>query len=333
MLSSAKNKRQTLIDTALKDPFFEPIIHELIDYGYEVSFPVFGGAGAYHPHALTTERLDTPEKKLMFTHGFSAEEEVGTFKAKIRLTAWFGRGGNVHSFLHEVMHFYQDTLGLFLVPLKEQGVLPVMADLRSSVMVLLFCEAWAEVEALRTCWALKHRAVDDRPWAGALRSPDWGKLAKFYDERMAENRGEAYAAARTFEEWYKGSYRTYYERHAYEIYMYELERLTGDVEGGSITEHLRHVILSDLLLRIPKDKRPSYFAQIDWTDEVFCAPACDFVLHQCADAKHCYWVSQNENWGEIKCASPPYLWKRLRMAEIEASEVPPQSTMEFEAKN
>ncbi len=330
ILYTAKYKRKIMIDYALKDSFFEPIVHDLIDYGYEITFSIFGGAGAYHPHALTTEALDTPEKRSMFTNGFKREVEVGTFKAKIKLSLWLGRGGNIHSFLHELMHFYQDMLGFYLLPLKEQGVVPVMADARTSVIALLFCEAWAQVEALRACWSFRHRNVDSAPWKGALASPDWGSLARFYDKCMAENRGEAWAAAQTFEQWYKGKHRGYYEKYALSLYDLELERLTSDVDSaskttGAITAHLRGADLFSLILKIPKGVVPSYFGKIDWKSELFNEPRNGSVLCKCADTKNCYWSSQNENIHEVKCASPPYLWKRLRMAEIEESEVPPLS--------
>ncbi len=335
--SSTKYRRKEMIDLALKDAFFAEIMHDLIDYGHEITFPVFGGAGAYQPHALTTEVLDTPEKQLMFTHGFAHEVEAGTFKAKIKLTSWFGRGGNAHSFLHELMHFYQDTLGLLLMPLKEQGVMPIIADLRTSVIALLFCEAWAEVEALRTCWSLKYKEIDDAPWKGALASPDWGDLAKFYAERMAENKGEAWAAAKVFEQWYNGKYRDYYEFHALNIYESDFERLSGDVDSAAktndaIKDHLRSVRIPTLLKKIPQDLVPKYFDHIDWENAAFNEPQNDLVLGRCDDFEAHYGVIENDALHEIKCASPPYLWARLRDSDIESSEVPPQSTMQFEYK-
>jgi|GEM_PF-1584082 len=356
-----------MIDCALKDSFFAPIVHDLIDYGHEITFPVFGGAGAYQPHAITTEALDTPEKQLMFTHGFAAEAEAGTFRAKIKLTSWFGRGGNAHSFLHELMHFYQDTLGLLLMPLKEQGKMPIMADLRTSVVALLFCEAWAEVEALRSCWAFKHKKIDDAPWKGALASPDWGDLAKFYAQRLAENRGEAHAAARTFEQWYKGKHRDYYEVHALEKHQSDFDRLSADVDlpslraegeaihkkdlcggrvdcrvahaprnddrDGAIKDHFRSARIEGLLKKIPKDTVPEYFDLIDWGNAALNEPKNDIVLGRCKEFEDRYGVIENDALLDIKCASPPYLWKRLSEADAEASEVPPQTSMgEFEYK-
>ena len=339
MLSSSKNKRQELIDYALQDSLFEGIVHDLIDFGYEITFSPFGGAGAYQSHTLMSEPLDTPEKQAAFSRGFWAKAEEGAFKAEIKLSLWLGKGGNCHSFLHELMHFYQDTMGLLLLPLKEQGVMPIMASLRTSVIALLFCEAWAEVEALRACRALKNKGIDDKPWKGALNSPDWGKLARFYDERLAENRGEAQAAASTFEQWYKGENRGYYEFHALEIYEGNFERMSGDIDGASKTNdairaHLRGARIPALLKKIPQEVVPKYFELIDLEKPTFNEPHNDMVLGRCNDSKTRFGVIENDALHEIKCASPPYLWKRLRKAEVEASEVPPQTSMgEFQYKN
>jgi hypothetical protein len=332
-----KDKRQAMIDVALKDPFFEPIVHDLIDYGHDITFPFFGGVGAYQPFAVSTEVLDTQDKQIMFAQGFASQAVAGAFKAKFRLSIWFGRGGNAHSFLHELMHFYQDMLGLLLMPLKEQGVMPIIADLRTSVIALLFCEAWAEVEALRTCWSLKTNGVDDAPWKGALNSPDWGGLARFYDARLCENKSEAWAAARTFEQWYKGRHRDYYEFHAIEIYESELVRVSADIDpasktGDAIKEHLRSGRIPALLKKIPQDAVPKYFELIDWENAALNEPQNDLVLGRCDDATEHYGAVENYALHEIKCASPPYLWKQLRMAEIKSSQVPPQSTMQFEHK-
>lgn len=313
IFSSKEQKRDVLIPYALQDSFFAPIVHDFIDYGYEISFCLFGGAGAYQPFALASEPLDTPEKQEQFARGFWCHSEEGRFKAKIKLSLWLGQAGNIHSFLHELMHFYQDTLGLYLLPLKEQGVVPVMADLRSSVLVFLFCEAWAEVEAIRTCWSLNHKGLDSRGWLGALGSPDWGALARFYDGLLQEGADEAVSAARTFERWYDMPQRRYYERQATGIYEREFLRLTCDVDKDKITDHLRCVKFSDLLLRIPQEHRPRYFEQVDW----------DLIQSQKLKFPERFSCACNDAWLDIKCASPPYLWKRLREGEIAGSQVPP----------
>ena len=328
LLMPKEQKREALIATALKDSFFVGIVHDLIDYGYEASFSPFGGAGAYQPHALETEPLDNLDKQMLFAQAFSKKVESGAFKAKIKLSVWLGQGGNAHSFLHELMHFYEDMLGLLLMPLKEQGVLPVMADLRTSVISLLFCEAWAEVEALRTCRSLKTKGLDTAPWIGALSSPDWGALARFYEDRLVENRGEAHAAARTFEQWYKGKQRGNYEYHALENYEKDFVRFTQDLDvaektDDAIKDHLRSARISGLLKKIPQHAVPKYFDLIDWENAAFNELHNDVVLGRCDAFETRYGPGKNDALHEIKVASPPYLWKRLRDAEIEASEVPP----------
>lgn len=318
-----------MIALALEDMFFRPVVHEMIDYGYELGFSLFGGAGAYQPFAVSTEVLDSPEKQDMFVRGFLKQADSGAFKAKIKLSLWLGRGGNMHSFLHEIMHFYQDMLGLYLLPLKEQGVMPVMADMRTYIMAVLFCEAWAQIEALRTCRALKLKQIDDTAWRGALVSRDWGKLARFYDEKLAENKGESYAAARSFEQWYaQKKHRCFYERHAMGIYESEFIRFTDDLEGdsgneGAIGERLRSASFSELLNKIPQDVVPKYFNEIDRNNAAFNEPCDETVLRRCNEKISQFGSAKPDSLHEIKCASAPYLWKKLRESDIANSEIPP----------
>ncbi len=325
---SSRKKRDALLACAMEDSFFAPIAHDLIDYGYEITFSFSGGAGAYQPFALATEVLDMPEKQQMFSKGFERQVEAGVFKAIIRLSVCHGYGGHCHSFFHELMHFYQDMLGLYLLPLKERGVMPVMADLRTSITALLFCEAWAEVEALRTCWAFGYKGADKRPWEAAVRSRGRGALARYYGQCLDEGADEAVAAARAFERWYQGAHRLFYERHAARIYESEMLRLMDDVALPSerrdfIAAHLRGAPLSILLEKIPQDVIPRYFAQIDMDCDIFNEPRISGSLSRFCKVEDCFWSVSNTDVHEIKCASPPYLWRQLRQAEIQNAEVPP----------
>lgn len=309
----------------MRDTYFEPIIHDLIDYGHDISFSVFGGAGAYQPFALSTEELDTPEKQQQFSRGFWAMSESGQFRAKMKFSLWLGQGGNLHSFLHELMHFHQDMNGLYLSPLKEQGVLPMMLSLRSSIAAVLFCEAWAQTEAIRTCWSLREKG-DARGWKGAINSPDWKNLARSYDKDMQGGADEKVAATALFERWYRGEHRVFYERHAADCYEMDLARFTGDVQGLSdknTAQNLRELELPMLLARLPKDGLPSYLGHVDWENDLYNQPQDSAALDKVKEFEGKYGVPENTDIQQIKCGSPPYLWKRLRAVEITTSEVPP----------
>lgn len=320
-----KEKINALLSFAMQDAYFEPIIHDLIDYGHDINFSFLGGAGAYQPFALSTEQIDTPEKQQQFSNGFWAMSEAGNLKAKIKLSLLLGQEGNIHSCLHELMHFYQDISGLYLSPLKEQGVLPIMLNLRSQIAALLFCEAWAQTEAIRTCWALREDG-DKRGWMGATSSPDWKELALGYDKDMQGGTDEKVAAAAVFKRWYKGDHRSFYERHAMRCYDMDFARLTEDVQDVSDENAAQKMIdleLPMLIARVAEDRVPKYFSQIDWHDDLVTQPQDKHVLASVKAFEDKYGVSENYDVQQIKCGSPPYLWKRLREVEITTSEVPP----------
>ena len=325
ILEIEEKKRDRLLDFAMKDEFFKGIIHDLIDYGYKIKFSILGGAGAYKPFALSSEKLDTPQKQQQFTHGFWKMSEAGNMKAKIQLSLLLGAGGNAHSFLHEILHFYQDMYGLYFLPLKEQRVFPTSLDANGNIVSILFCEAWAEIETIRTCWSLAQKG-DDLGWVGAINSPDWKDLAKSYDYDLQNGVDEAKAAANAFRSWYKSKQRSFYETQALKIYEINFARYVDDVKDISdaqISDNLRSLELADILARIPQNHIPKFFTQIDLGDELFSKPVSANVIKSINEIEKKYGAEHSGNIQDIRCGSPPYIWKRLRNAEVEASEVPP----------
>ncbi len=321
----SKKKRDRLLSFAMKDDFFASIIHDLIDYGYEVKFSVFGTAGAYKPFALSTEKLDTTHKKQQFINGFWKISESGNMKAKIQLSSLLGARGNAHNFLHEIMHFYQDMYGLYFLPLKEQGVFPISLDANSNIVSMLFCEAWAEIETIRTCWALAKKG-DNSGWIGAINSPDWKDLAKNYDYDLQSGVDEAKAALNAFNSWYKSKQRLFYEMQALKIYKINFARYLEDIKDvndAQISDNLRSLGLSDILAFIPQNHIPKYFTQIDLSDELFNKPISANIIKSVNEIEQKYGAEHSSNIQDIRCGSPPYIWKRLRNAEVQSSEVPP----------
>ncbi len=325
ILSAHQTKKEALLSFMMKDSFFDGVAHDLIDYGYDLKFSITGGAGAYKPFALSTEKLDTPAKQHQFANGFWKMSEAGKMKAKIQLSLLLGAEGNAHTFLHEIMHFYQDMHGLYFVPLKEEGVLPIMLDARSDVTVILFNEAWAEVEAIRTCWALNQKG-DSLGWNGAVQSPDWKHLANGYDTDLNSGVDEAKAAANCFKRWYQGQNRIFYEQHAMKIFDLNYKRFLSDIvdmSDATVTNSLRSLDLPLLMSRIPVDDVPKYFAQIDLADELYSAPKSADVAKRLDVFEARYGVNHSTDIQDIRNGSPPYIWKRLRNAEVSASDVPP----------
>lgn len=325
ILKPANKKREAMISYAMADKFMAGVMHDLTDFGYDIGFSIKGGAGAYQPFALSTEKVDSHLKQQQFSSGFWSMVEAGNIKAKLRFSALLGAQSNAHSFLHELMHFYQDMQGLYLLPLQEQGEFPVFLDAKSDIVAYLFCEAWAEVEAIRTSWALREKGHVSG-WDGALSSPDWGALARKYDGDMQGGADEKRAAADAFMGWYEGAHRKFYETHALKIHESNFARYkdgAGEISDHDIELNMRSLELPMLLARLPKGGIPSYFAMIDWDEELYSQIQTPSVVARIEELEGIYGKPDNPNIQEIKCGSPPYLWNRLRLAEQRESEVPP----------
>ncbi len=315
-------RKAMLFEHVSHDAFFEKLSHELVDYGCDIRFSVLGGAGAYKPFALATERLDTAEKQALFTQGFMSMSVSGALKAVITLHLLSGQAQQTHSLMHEMMHFYQDMLGLYFLPLQEKGVFPVMPDARSMVRIILFNEAWAEVETIRAAWAMNRRG-QDMAWRGALKSKDWSALARSYDDDLASGVDEAKAAANLVVRWYESSQRAFYERHALRVFDVQFEKFKSGVDGDSdFSAQFRRVDIQDMIARIPQNETPSYFSQINWEESLF----RDVQSRQASDVlkSGAYIVSENKSVGDIRHGAPPYLWRQLRIQEVNNPDVPAQ---------
>ncbi len=320
LLTPSSYRRQEIISYVIQDKFMAGILNDLHDFGYEISFSAFGRAGEYQPFALSTEKIDSPEKQHQFASGFWHMIEAGRVKAKFKLSRLLSVDVNAHSFLHEMLHFYQDMHGIYLLPLQEKGEFPVLLDAKSDIVAIMFCEAWAQVEAIRISWALKERESISG-WNGAITSPDWRNLSLAYDNDLKNGVDEAVAAANIFKKWYEGKSRIFYEKQAIKVHESNLARYLNDVEF--IKDNFRKLELPMLIVRIPKEGMPNFFHQIDWTDGLYSSIVSQSVLSRVQELEDIYGKADNTNIQQIKCGSPPYLWCRLREADKQASEVPP----------
>lgn len=316
-------RRGKILSYTVQDEFFNDIIDDVLDYGLEISFSMFGGAGAYQPFALSTEALDTPEKQHQFAQGFWRMSEVGALKCQIQLSSVAGLRVNMHSFLHEAMHFYQDMRGLYLMPIQEDEVFPTMIDAKSNIVAILFNEAWAQTEALRASWSIKEKTGDARGWQGALKSPDWKALACAYAEDVGKGMDEAEVMARSFRRWYEGQHRAFYEAHGLDIYDTNFTRFkagAGQTDPTEIHDKLRHLELPHLIARMPEHEIPAFFHHVDWLDPTYSHINDTDVLEQLNQR---YEDVDNTNIQDIKCGSPPYIWRRLVLSDKASSEIPP----------
>lgn len=305
---ASKARISRLFDYAVQDQFCASIVYDLIDYGHDVRFSIFGGAGAYKPYALRTELLDTPEKLELFNQHLSLKFGTGEMSARIDISRFANEGAALHSFLHELMHFYQDMHGLFFMPLEEEGVFPIILDAKSSILATLFNEAWAEVEAIRAVYSIALKGRKSL-WNSVLIHSDFGYMARRYEKDMASGIDEGRAAAKMFMRWYEGKHRVFYEQHAFSIYQLNLSRYMTYAKHDEA--RLRSLDLPMLVARLPEGAVPKYFNHFDWISEVF--------QPEISTGKQP--LAENNDVQNIKCGAPPYLWNRLRNAQAAQSDI------------
>lgn len=324
LLRSRRSKCRKVLSVCAEEPFFSDILHAFEDFGLDIRFSLFAGAGAYQPFALETERLGTAEKQQQFTNGFWNAAERGEMRAQVQLSSAYGMACAVHSFLHEAMHIYQDMYGLFFVPLKEQGMIPVALDDKSNIVAILFCEAWAQVQAIRFSYSLKEKG-HEAAWKGACMHPDFAYLAHEYHADLSGGIEEKEAAARCFMRWYAGEHRSFYEQHALNIFQLNFERLTRDVPDLAkdiVQSCLRKLDVSVLPPRVSENQMTDFFPYVDWNSEVLNRVQDENVRDAVRAFEDQYGRAENTDIADIRCGSPVYIWNRLRATEIDNFDVP-----------
>lgn len=319
---SAQSRKAACVEILRRDEvFFAAVINDAIDYGMDLRFGLIGGAGTYTPHILATQPLDTPQKSTLFTQVFMDQCTNNAYPVKMCLNRLLPITAQSFTFLHEVMHFYQDMNGFYYAPLREVGVFPTMPDFRGRVMLTLFNEAWATCEAIRASYRIA-QGGDDTPWRGALSSFDWGGLAREYAQNLEGGMEEARAAKTMFEAWYSLPQRIFYELEAMRFFYAQIGEYTQD-GALPVAEDFRAVRISALMARVPHEGVLSYLHALDHTvlegikNHEAQQAVNDFEGEE-------YGRAQNINLQEVRCGSPPYLWKRIMEREIATSEIPPQ---------
>lgn len=271
ILKSKTERTEWLLDRASQDPFFASIADDLQKFGFEIHYPLFGGGGDYRPLAVETNIPVNDE----FLEAFRDQIAGGEFKARLSLSTRFGKNHMVHTFLHELTHFYQDLYGLFLTPL-EHGTI-IQPDLRSHIEITLLCEAMATTEAIRASLRLKDQGHSEA-WNGAFWSLNWHGLAKAYTKAISLGTKEEEAAEACFNAWYESGQRKYYEKRAFETYK-------------NHNQDYRAVNLAELVTLLPEEARPAYLKN----------PQNKLEIE--------YKSTDNRNWQDITIGSPPYIWR------------------------
>lgn len=322
-LNSQKRVQDLIAAAAVDVALYEAVVEDFVDFGHKIDFYWRGGAGLYLPHILATERLDTARKSEMFSQAFLEQCDRKLFPARIGLLRMQSFALQLHTFLHEVMHFYQDMHGFYYAPLREEGVFPVMLDARSRVVLTLFNECWAACESIRAGWRLKEQG-HDAAWRGALMSKDWSDLARVYGENLGRGMDEADAALRMQEQWYNAPQREFYEREALAFFTQNIGQYAPKGTEVELNK-FRTVRISDLIVRMPDEGALSYFKKMDVHNPLFTEIRTPLVLKAVESFEAKYIRADNPNIQDIKCGSPPYLWHRVLENARETSEIPPPS--------
>jgi len=201
---SDESRAEYLIDLARQDAFYGPIVEDLCVFGFDLNFPLFGGVGSYQPHSLDVSGPD-------FQHDFVQEMNRGSMRVQLSFPRLYGRSISAHMWLHELTHFYQDMYGLFLEPLCVNGRAETIPDEKSYVAAYVFCEAMAEVEAIRASWRLKEAGFPVA-WRGGMLS-EWRALLQLYQQELAAG-NEKNAALKIYKAWHDMPQKIYYEERA-----------------------------------------------------------------------------------------------------------------------
>ncbi len=256
LFSSQPTRTKRLLGELTGSAQLSPILNAAEHYGLQLATPYCGSMGEYQPFVIELERagdFNTATEHI-------AQHPPG---AHIVLSSRFGFASNLHHFIHELFHMWHDMHGLMLQPLFIQGEPPILLDAHSHITNVLFCEALAETEAIRASWRLKH-AGKPQAWRGAMRSRDWGYLAKQFAHDINAGMDEIQASSRCFERWYEGGHRRFYEKRALKQYQQLVKNhtiLPGNLRALDLEQH-KQAVPNGAIAFLPNVKNPLFVAQI-----------------------------------------------------------------------
>ncbi len=179
-LLSDENKTQTLLDLAEKDIFMGSVLNALKAYGYNIEYRFFAGNGSYAPFGLSVSEFDQEA----FKAEFKEQMDAGLYKAAFEFSPRYLKSTTMLTWLHELVHFYQDMHGLFFTPLRIEGQPRFILDEDSAVWIVQACEMMAAIESLRAGWRLKQEQHMPEIWSGAQYSLNWMGFASLYESEI-----------------------------------------------------------------------------------------------------------------------------------------------------
>lgn len=299
--------QKKLLSLAAQDAFLARVICDL-GGAPNIRFSWFCATGMYTPDYVRIHRSGSSGQ-------ISGLIQQNQKQPGIMLSRGFNFNMIAHSFFHELVHCYQDACGLFLFPLIRKGEFPIMPDLRGFIKSVLFCEAWAETEAIRISWRLRQNGAP-QPWQGVMQMPQWRGLALSYQCDLERGEDDDQAAAQVFQKWYEGRHCGFYTLQAMKMY-HALWRECACDKPEDIRCNLRAVTLPALIERLPEDKRPSFFGKLDLGANAYNSIHAMRARWAVARFEEAYGATQNHTLDDFSCGTLRYLKSRADHAQID----------------
>lgn len=231
LLDGDRARTARIFGLVRRDRQCRALLNQLVRFGYRMRFPWLGGNGHYKSHGVGVSGED-------YGGAFMSAHADGVFTADFAMSPRFGLGQNSFYFIHELMHFEQDMLGLLFSPLQRRHHQGVDLDQESRWRVVSFCESLAMVESIRAADRLR-RSGTAIVWEGALSSLDWGRAAQVYAQHSAGGDGSK-ASTSLLDYWHQHSAKRHYQRQALAMAPPE-ERPTLEVEYGQLASMLPRI--------------------------------------------------------------------------------------------
>ena len=199
---SDHKKSEMILSAISGDIYCQKIIQKMKKNGYKIDFTWFGQPAAYFPKIVTVTQKNASFKK-----------EHYPIKAHFSFSRRFSFAYHCHHFIHELLHYEQDSNGEFLTPLLIMGQKEVFASRDDYIYNYLHLEAMAAIQAIAISYDLNKNHDNPYAWRGCFYSFNWHSLSKIYAGMMEEGKAET----DIFEYCYQAWFKTKQKRYAFDI--------------------------------------------------------------------------------------------------------------------
>lgn len=194
--SSGLSDRQELLKLLRQDAFFSNQLNRIPVRNIIVLRSGYGQKAAYKPRVNIG----------------NLSHDLDDFFIKLFITNDLFYNMIVHSFYHELMHVYQDALGLMPYVVHDAKGKLVCLDEQSALKIFLFLESWAEAQALHSvhAYAEKNGHVH---WTKARRVAVCKAMHSRYERLKSEGKKTDFEKILALMRlWYEGPQKKKYEQ-------------------------------------------------------------------------------------------------------------------------